>query len=193
MSAQLHNHILVVHHLHSGNILLHPTGLELILLPIGQEVVDGDLQPTLGSMDPRCDGLPGGVSHSITVRGPESWSHVSAEDSGSEEDLCNGFELHPPCMWDFLDLVPGGGFDAQMFQQSLKPVGEDWSFGPKGLHLIRISVHLLVLGVTRERVLFVVLVFYNMVLRLLLLLRRQALSHWTLKGHQLYHKRFLFL
>jgi hypothetical protein len=33
--AQLHRHILVVHHLHLGDILLHPIGLELILLPIG--------------------------------------------------------------------------------------------------------------------------------------------------------------
>jgi hypothetical protein len=40
MSSQLHGHILVVYHLHPGDILLHPVGLELILLPVGQEVVD---------------------------------------------------------------------------------------------------------------------------------------------------------
>jgi hypothetical protein len=57
-----------------------------------------------------------------------------------------------------------------MFQQSLKPAGEDQSFGPEGLHLIRISVHLLILGIARGRVLFIGLVFYVMVLRLLLLL-----------------------
>jgi hypothetical protein len=34
MSAQLHRHILVVYHLHPGNILFHPVGLELILLPV---------------------------------------------------------------------------------------------------------------------------------------------------------------
>jgi hypothetical protein len=44
-------------------------------------------------MDPRCDGLPGGIRNTITVRGPESWSLVSAEDSGSEENLCDGLEL----------------------------------------------------------------------------------------------------
>jgi hypothetical protein len=105
----------VVHHLHPGDILLHPIGLELILLPVGQEVVDGVLQPTLVATEPRCDGLPGGVSNSVTAIGPESWSLVSAEDSRSEEDLCNDFELHPPWMQDFLDPVPGGGCDAQMF------------------------------------------------------------------------------
>jgi hypothetical protein len=35
MSAQLYHHILVVYHLHPGNIFLHPVGLELILLPVG--------------------------------------------------------------------------------------------------------------------------------------------------------------
>jgi hypothetical protein len=34
-SAQLHRHILVVYHLYPGNILFHPVGLELILLPVG--------------------------------------------------------------------------------------------------------------------------------------------------------------
>jgi hypothetical protein len=34
-SAQLYCHILVVYHLHPGNIFLHPVGLELILLPVG--------------------------------------------------------------------------------------------------------------------------------------------------------------
>jgi hypothetical protein len=34
-SAQLYRHILVVYHLHPGNIFLHPVGLELILLPVG--------------------------------------------------------------------------------------------------------------------------------------------------------------
>jgi hypothetical protein len=34
MSAQLHRHILVVYHLHPGDIPFHPVGLELILLPV---------------------------------------------------------------------------------------------------------------------------------------------------------------
>jgi hypothetical protein len=96
MSAQLHHHILVVYHLHPGDIPFHPVGLELIFLPVRQEVVDRVLQLTLVAMDPRCDVLPGGISNSIAVRSPESWSLVSAEDSGSEENLCDGLELHPP-------------------------------------------------------------------------------------------------
>jgi hypothetical protein len=80
-----------------------------------------------------------------------------------------------------------------VFQQSSKPVGENWSFIPEGLHLIRISLHLLILGVAQGRVLFIGLVFYILVLRLLLLLSSSAVSRWALRNHQLYLKRFLFL
>jgi hypothetical protein len=96
MSAQLHHHILVVYHLHLGDIPFHPAGLELIFLPVGQEVVDRVLQSTLVATDPRCDGLPGGIGNSIAARGPESWSLVSSEDSGSKQNLCDGLELHLP-------------------------------------------------------------------------------------------------
>jgi hypothetical protein len=85
-----------VYHLHPGDILFHPVGLELISLPVGQEVVDRVLQPALVAMDPRCDGLPGSISNSITARSHGSWSFVSAEDSGSEENLYDSLELHPP-------------------------------------------------------------------------------------------------
>jgi hypothetical protein len=96
MSAQLHRHILVVYHLHPEDIPFHPVVLELIFLPIGQEVVDRVLQPALVATDPRCDGLSGGIHNSITARSPESWSLVSVEDPGSEENLCDGLELYPP-------------------------------------------------------------------------------------------------
>jgi hypothetical protein len=96
MSAQLHCHILVVYHLHPGDIPFYPVGLELIFLPVGHEVVDRVMESTLVATDPRCDGLSGGIGNSITARGPESGSLVSAEDSGSEENLCDGLELHPP-------------------------------------------------------------------------------------------------
>jgi hypothetical protein len=165
------------------DILLHPTSLELILLPVGQEVVDGVLQPTLVAADPRCDGLPGSISNSVATRGPESWSLVSAKDSRSKEDLYDGFELHPPWTRDFLDPIPGGGGDAQVLQQSSKPADEDWSFGPEGVHLTRISIHLLILDVAWGRVLFVGLIFYVLILWLLLLLSRVALSHWALGDH----------
>jgi hypothetical protein len=51
-SAQLHRHILQVYHLHPGDIPFQPVGLELIFLPVGQEVVDRVLQLALVAMDP---------------------------------------------------------------------------------------------------------------------------------------------
>jgi hypothetical protein len=86
----------VVYHLHPGDIPFHPVGLELILLPVGQEVVDRALQSALLATDPRCDGLPGGIGNNIALRSPESWSLVLAEDPGPEENLCDVLELHPP-------------------------------------------------------------------------------------------------
>jgi hypothetical protein len=76
--------------------------------------VDRVLQSTLVATDPRCDGLPGGIGNSITARGPESGSLVSAEDSGSEENLCDGLELHPPWTRDFLNPVPRSSGDAHV-------------------------------------------------------------------------------
>jgi hypothetical protein len=46
-----------------------------------------------------------------------------------------------------------------VLEQSSKPTGENWSFGPLGVHLVSISVHLLSLGIAQGRVLFVGLVF----------------------------------
>jgi hypothetical protein len=78
-----------------------------------------------------------------------------------------------------------------VFQQSSKPAGEDRRFGPEGLHLVSISVHLLRFGIARGRVFFVGLVFCVMVPRFLLLNWR-VLSRWALRNHQLYLERFLF-
>jgi hypothetical protein len=80
-----------------------------------------------------------------------------------------------------------------VLQQSSKPTSENWSFGPEGLHLICISVHLRILGVAQGKVLFIGLVFNVLVLRLLLLLSRQGLSRWALRDHELYLKRLLLL
>jgi hypothetical protein len=39
--AHLHKHILVMHHKHPENIDLDPRSLELVLLPLWQQVIDG--------------------------------------------------------------------------------------------------------------------------------------------------------
>jgi hypothetical protein len=86
----------VVYHLHPGDILLHPKGLELVLLSLRQETVDGVLQLILVVMALRSDGLPGGVSHNITDRCSEGWPLVPTKDPRPREDLSNGLEFHSP-------------------------------------------------------------------------------------------------
>ncbi len=71
-------------------------------------------------------------------------------------------------MWDFLDPVPGSGGDAQVLQQSSKPIGEDQRFSPEGLHLVSISVQLLQFGIARGKLFFIGFIFCTGVLWLLL-------------------------
>jgi hypothetical protein len=105
--AQLHHHILVVYHLHPEDILLYTIGLDLVLLSMRQEAVDGVLQLILVATAPRSDGLPGGVSHNITDRCSKGWPLVPAKDTGPGEDLCDSFEFIQPSTRDSLDLVSG--------------------------------------------------------------------------------------
>jgi hypothetical protein len=44
MGAHLHKHVLVMHHKHLGDISLDPRSLELVRLPLKQQVIDGVLQ-----------------------------------------------------------------------------------------------------------------------------------------------------
>jgi hypothetical protein len=77
--------------------------------------VDRVLQLALVTIEPRSDGVPGGISHSVTTRRSKSWPLVPIEDSGPEEDLRDGLEFHPPWTQNFLDPVYRGGGAAQVF------------------------------------------------------------------------------
>jgi hypothetical protein len=141
------------------------------------------------------DGLTGGVSHNITDRSSEGCPLVPAEDPGPGEDLCNDFECHPPWTRDSLDSVSRGGGDAQVSQQSTKPIGGYQSFSTEGFPLVSISVHLLNLIVTLGRVLLIIFIFVVdvVVLLLLLLLNRCTLGYWAPRYHQFNLKRLLLL
>jgi hypothetical protein len=170
---------MVVYHIQSGDIHLHPRGLEFVL-SLRQEAVDGVLQFILVAMAPRSDGLWGGISHNITDRCFEGWLLMPAEDPRPREDLCNCLEFHPPWTQDSLDLISWGRGDAQVSQQGTKPAGGDWCFSTEWFTFVSISVQLLPLVVTQGRILFIVFVFIFIVdvvvLLLLLLLSRWALS-----------------
>jgi hypothetical protein len=84
-----------------------------------------------------------------------------------------------------------------VYQQSPKPTGGDQTFIPKGLHLVRISVHPLDLYVARGTVLLIVLVLIADVVVVLLLLQLLlsgcALGCWAPNYHLLDHKSLLLL
>jgi hypothetical protein len=65
MGAHLHKHILVTHHKHPGNIELNPRNLELVFLPLWQQVIDGVPQLIMISAAIGGDRLPCSVSYSI--------------------------------------------------------------------------------------------------------------------------------
>jgi hypothetical protein len=71
MGAHLHKHILVMHHKHPGNISLVPRNLELVLLPLWQQVIDSVPQLVMISVAVGGDRLPRSVSYCILVSGLE--------------------------------------------------------------------------------------------------------------------------
>jgi hypothetical protein len=87
MGAHLHKHILVMHYKHPRNIGLDPRSLELVLLPLWQQVIDGVPQLIMISMAISGDRLPYSVNYCILVSGPEGWTLVSAEHIRSADDL----------------------------------------------------------------------------------------------------------
>jgi hypothetical protein len=71
MGAHLHKHILVMHHKHPRDIGLDPRSLELVLLPLRQQVVDVVLPLIMISMAVGSDCLPCSVSYCILISGLE--------------------------------------------------------------------------------------------------------------------------
>jgi hypothetical protein len=76
-----------MHHKHPGNIGLNPRSLELVLLPLWQQVIDGVPLLIMISAAVGDDRLPCSVSYNILVSGPEGWTLVSAEHNRSADDL----------------------------------------------------------------------------------------------------------
>jgi hypothetical protein len=76
-----------MHHKHPGNIGLDPRSLELVVLPLWQQVVDSVPQLVMISVAVGGDRLPCSVSYCILVSGPEGWTLVSAKHIGSADDL----------------------------------------------------------------------------------------------------------
>jgi hypothetical protein len=70
MGAHLHEHILVMHYKHLGDICLDPRSLELFLLSLRQQVADHVPQLVMISTAVGGDCLPCSVSYYILVSAP---------------------------------------------------------------------------------------------------------------------------
>jgi hypothetical protein len=102
-SLQMGAHLHKMHHKHLGDIGLDPISLELVLLPLRQQVIDGVSQLVMISVDVGGDCLPCSISHYILVSGPEGWSFVTAEHIRSANDLHDCLVLFSSKAWNSLD------------------------------------------------------------------------------------------
>jgi hypothetical protein len=103
-----------MHHKHPGNNGIDPRSLELVLLPLWQQVIDGVPQLVMISTAVGGDRLPCSISYCILVSGPEGWTLVSAEHIRSTDDLHDCLALFSTRAWNSLDseLWRSGDVDA---------------------------------------------------------------------------------
>jgi hypothetical protein len=114
MGAHLQRHILVMHHKHPRDIGLDPRSLELVLLPLRQQMLDGVPQLIMISAAIGSDHLPCSVSYCILVSGPEGWTLVTTEHIRSDDDLHDCHVLFTSRVQNSLDskLWRSGDVDA---------------------------------------------------------------------------------
>jgi hypothetical protein len=93
MGANFHIHVLVMNHQHLGDIFLDPRSLELVLLPLRQQVIDYVLQLVMIFVVVGGDRLPCSISYCILVSGSESQTLFTVEHNRFSEDLHDCLEL----------------------------------------------------------------------------------------------------
>jgi hypothetical protein len=103
-----------MHHKHLRNIDLDPINLELVFLPLWQQVIDGVPQLIMIFAAVGGDCLPCSVGYCILVSGPEGWTLVSAEHIRTTDDLHDCLVLFLARAWNSLDseLWRSGDVDA---------------------------------------------------------------------------------
>jgi hypothetical protein len=148
-----------MHHKHLGNIGLDPRNLELIFLPLWQQVIDGVLQLAMISATIGGDHLPCSVSYCILASGPEGWTHMSAKHIGSADDLHDCLVLFSARAQNSLDSELWRSGDVDVVQQIPQSAGGDWGFIFKSFDLIGIVERLILLGVAPRSVVFIFFAF----------------------------------
>jgi hypothetical protein len=150
---------MVKHYKHHGNIGLGPRNLELVLLPLWQQVIDGVPRIVMVSAAVGGDRLPCSVTYCILVSGPEGWTLVSAEHIRSADDLHDCLVLFSARVRNSLDSELWQSGDVDAVQQIPQSTGGDWGFISKGFDLIGVVEHLVLLGVVPTSVIFIFFAF----------------------------------
>jgi hypothetical protein len=138
-----------MHHKHLGNISLEPRSLELVILPLWQQVIDGVPQLIMISTAVGGDRLPCSVSYCILVSGPEGWTLVSVEHIGYADDLHDCLVLFLARARNSLDAV----------QQIPQSTSGDRGFISKSFNLVGVVERLILLGVAPRSVVFIFFAF----------------------------------
>jgi hypothetical protein len=141
------------------NIGLDPSSLELVLLPLRQQVIDGVPQLVLISTAVGGDRLPCNVSYYILVSGPEGWTLVTAEHVRFADDLHDCLVLFSSRARNSLNSELWRSGDVDAVQQIPQSTSGDQGFISKSLDLIDVVEHLVLLGVSPKSVVFIIFPF----------------------------------
>jgi hypothetical protein len=148
-----------MHHKHPGDTCLDPKSLELILLPLRQQVVDGVPQLIMIYAAVGGDCLPCSVSYCILVSGPEGWFLMTVEHIRSDDDLHDCHVLFSSRAWNSLDSELCQSCDVDVVQRIPQYASGDWGFIYKSLDLIGVVKHLILLSVAQRSVVFIIFTF----------------------------------
>jgi hypothetical protein len=148
-----------MHHKHPRDIFLDPRSLELVLLSLRQQVVDGVPQLVMISVAVGRDCLSCSVSYCILVSHPEGWTLVTAEYIRPIEDFHDCLVLFSSRAWNSLysELWQCGDVDA--VQQILQSSHGDRGLIFKSFDLVNIMERLVLLGVAPRSVVFIIYTF----------------------------------
>jgi hypothetical protein len=149
----------VVHHKHPGNIGLDPRNLELVFLPLWQQVIDGVPQLVMISAAIGGDRLPCNVSYCILMSGPKGWTLVSAEHIRSADDLHDCLVLFSARAHNSLDSKLWWSGDVDAVQQIPQSTGGDQGFISNSFDLVGVMERLVLLDVAPRSVVFIFFTF----------------------------------
>jgi hypothetical protein len=148
-----------MHHKHPRNIGLDPISLELVLLPLWQQLIDGVPQLVMIYVAVGGDRLPCSVIYCILVSGPEGRTLVLAEHIRSADDLHDFLVLFLARARNSLDSELWRNGDVDAVQQIPQSAGGDRSFIFKSFDLVGIVECLVLLDIGPRSVILIFFTF----------------------------------